>query len=652
MKKYFTLLIIASFILLMPKKAWATDYYVATNGNDVNCTGKSSSAYPGSGTSQVCAFRTIQKGADSAKTPGDTVYIRGGIYKEQVTVKYSGAAGNYITFSAYADENVVIDDTLLTAQIGNYGMFNILNKSFIKVSKLQLINSPPIIYCSNGITCDDPNVHSPHTGIFVYNSNNIIVNQNTTQETYSSGIGVWLSENVTIDGNTVINATNDHVPGLDWQSDQEMITIANTANFEVKNNFVMFTGRPDNHGKEYFGRVGTLSIDAKQGSSYGSIHHNKVAYNEHTAGIYIDSYGPTKNIDVYANQLFNVQGGISIGAEDPGYATENVNIYNNVISHNTWAGIIINNSCALRQNISIFNNTIYGANRGGIYIQTRSEPDRCSTSNPNVNNIFIRNNLVAAGPVVDKLDPKDSRTCYNADTPYTQRYDCPWVGQICTGVNATLPGTVYADHNLIIDVSINSYIAYLPEAIKEISVNNTITKEDPLFVGGPHGNSLSNYNPDFVLDRNPAFYCSGCVLPATNFNEYYRNNQIMAQNIKQAIDTITQRFQLKPDSPAIDKGVGAITANINAPATDFNNISRPLDGPDTNATSEYDLGAFEYQTSCPLALSGDFNCDNLINESDLNTLLGKWMTNVNDITGDGKVNESDLNKLLGKWKTI
>ncbi|MCJ7740174.1 hypothetical protein MUP32_02530, partial [Candidatus Microgenomates bacterium] len=57
-------------------------------------------------------------------------------------------------------------------------------------------------------------------------------------------------------------------------------------------------------------------------------------------------------------------------------------------------------------------------------------------------------------------------------------------------------------------------------------------------------------------------------------------------------------------------------------------------------------------SSCPLKSLGDFNCDNLINESDLNTLLSSWMTGVNDVTEDGIVNESDLNKLLGNWKTI
>ncbi len=55
--------------------------------------------------------------------------------------------------------------------------------------------------------------------------------------------------------------------------------------------------------------------------------------------------------------------------------------------------------------------------------------------------------------------------------------------------------------------------------------------------------------------------------------------------------------------------------------------------------------------TCSRASFGDFNCDLKINESDLNALLSKWMTNLNDITGDGITNESDLNKLLGNWRT-
>ncbi|MCJ7739820.1 hypothetical protein MUP32_00700, partial [Candidatus Microgenomates bacterium] len=108
-------------------------------------------------------------------------------------------------------------------------------------------------------------------------------------------------------------------------------------------------------------------------------------------------------------------------------------------------------------------------------------------------------------------------------------------------------------------------------------------------------------------------------------------------------------------SPAKDKGVLVYTG-------------QPYSG------TAPDIGAYEYQSggsvtvtpsstpssptrtptppSCPLKSSGDFNCDGKINESDLNSLLGKWMTDENDITGDGKINESDLNKLLGNWKTL
>ncbi|MCJ7740173.1 hypothetical protein MUP32_02525 [Candidatus Microgenomates bacterium] len=65
-----------------------------------------------------------------------------------------------------------------------------------------------------------------------------------------------------------------------------------------------------------------------------------------------------------------------------------------------------------------------------------------------------------------------------------------------------------------------------------------------------------------------------------------------------------------------------------------------------------DVSPYYPDSSCPLKSSGDFNCDGKINESDLNALLGKWMTGEKDITEDGIVNESDLNKLLGNWKTI
>jgi len=94
-----TLLAFLLFIILYFQKssqAWATDYYVATSGND---------SY--SGTSSQ-PWRTIQRAADMAMA-GDTVYIRGGIYYERVGFPNSGTASQYITFRNYGTETATID---------------------------------------------------------------------------------------------------------------------------------------------------------------------------------------------------------------------------------------------------------------------------------------------------------------------------------------------------------------------------------------------------------------------------------------------------------------------------------------------------------------------------------------------------------------
>src|SRR5262249_32161886 len=77
---------------------WAAEYYVATNGKDTN---------PGT---LVAPWKTIQKAADTLQ-PGDTVFVRRGIYKGLVNINVSGAPNSPITFTNYAKEKPVIDGT-------------------------------------------------------------------------------------------------------------------------------------------------------------------------------------------------------------------------------------------------------------------------------------------------------------------------------------------------------------------------------------------------------------------------------------------------------------------------------------------------------------------------------------------------------------
>tara|TARA_R110002096_G_scaffold54517_21_gene140683 strand:- start:380 stop:2752 length:2373 start_codon:yes stop_codon:yes gene_type:complete len=79
----------------------ANVYYVATNGDDEN-----------SGTSPEQPLATIQQAVDVMK-PGDTCYIRGGVYRE--TVDLSGKAGapkQPITLTCHEGEEVTLDGTI------------------------------------------------------------------------------------------------------------------------------------------------------------------------------------------------------------------------------------------------------------------------------------------------------------------------------------------------------------------------------------------------------------------------------------------------------------------------------------------------------------------------------------------------------------
>jgi len=78
---------------LVPSSGHA--YFVAMNGNDAN-----------PGTLQL-PWRTIAK-ANQELRAGNTVYIRGGTYDEVIEPYNSGTAANYITYTNYENEEVII----------------------------------------------------------------------------------------------------------------------------------------------------------------------------------------------------------------------------------------------------------------------------------------------------------------------------------------------------------------------------------------------------------------------------------------------------------------------------------------------------------------------------------------------------------------
>ena len=328
----------------LPTGGGAT-YYVAPNGDDNN---------PGT---KAQPWQTIGKAA-ATLVSGDTVYIRAGTYQERVVPQNSGS--DYIMYAAYPGERVTIDGSGVSMPSGDAGLFEVSGLSNIRISGLRIINVGP-----------DDN----HAGILVGDSSHIIIDNNYTYNTTSSGIGVWSSSDVTIDGNEVELACNN--------GEQESITVAGTNTFEIRNNHVHHSGPGTNGGE---------GIDAKDGSSNGRIYNNHVHHLNNRVGIYVEAWDKhTYNIEVYRNIVYNIinNDGFAIGSEEGGLL-ENIRIYNNIAYNNELSGIAVSaaGDAATHpiRNARIINNTFYN-NGGSIW------GGGISIENPDVSDLIIRNNI-------------------------------------------------------------------------------------------------------------------------------------------------------------------------------------------------------------------------------------------------------------------
>lgn len=340
--------------IYVPPEAFARIHYVAPNGNDAN---------PGT---IDRPWRTIQKAADTLNA-GEMVYIRGGTYRERVVPKHSGSAGNFIVYAAYPSETVTIDGN--GVEVPQYsGLFDLSGRSFIKISGLRVVNSA-------------------QAGIFADTASHIVIEQNYTHNTVSSGIGVWNSHDVIVAGNEVVLACNDGA--------QEDITIAGTDTFEVRDNHI-HDGGPGTNGGE--------GIDVKDGSANGKIYRNHV-HHLPRPGIYVDAWDKhTYNIDVYQNIVHDVQNDGFALASERGGLLENVRVYANLSYHNRYVGIAItrNGDSAFHpmRGISIVNNTVRGNGLddwgGGITVDS-NEAEEVLVSNNIVSSNLSFQIVVSAG---------------------------------------------------------------------------------------------------------------------------------------------------------------------------------------------------------------------------------------------------------------
>ncbi|MGE5557293.1 MAG: malectin domain-containing carbohydrate-binding protein [Bacillota bacterium] len=331
-------------------------YYVAPGGSDDNPGGIDK------------PWATIQKAADTLQA-GDTIYIRGGRYQiaTEIEPKNSGSEGRWITYAGYPGETPVIDadNHFVKRQSGtppydrDQGAFQIQGKSYLCIRNLRIEKSH-------------------NAGFTVRRSHHIDFYNNSTYDTFSSGIAIWDGcHDHKVMGNTVEHAHNPGMatvyPGGRREGPpHEAITVSGSRNCEVAYNHVF---NCFNEG-----------IDFKGANRRGRIHHNYV-HGTRSLGIYVDGWGSTmSDIEVYENVVHDCMGGVIVSSEG-GSPVDDVRIHHNLVYQCRYAGIEIDGWLGRdgpRSNIRIYNNTVYlsGNVRGGIFIGTF-----------NLKSALIRNNI-------------------------------------------------------------------------------------------------------------------------------------------------------------------------------------------------------------------------------------------------------------------
>jgi hypothetical protein len=308
------------------------------------------------------AFTAIQKAANVAVS-GDVIAIRAGTYNERVIPVNSGSSGKYITYLGHPGETVYVDGTGVTIPLDE-GLFQIKDKSYINVSGLTIRN----------VFNNVDKFHKTH-GIRISSSHYVNVEKNYIYNTCGPGIQTGGSTNIVIDGNE-FELNNNGCRG-------EIISIATTNSFEVKNNHVHNGGL--GYGRYSYGGDGGEGIDIKEGSSNGRVYGNIVHDLKEDMGIYVDTYGLTRDVEIFNNIVYNCRDGIILGSES-GHALERIRVHHNLIYNNEKRGINIGGFSSFNpeiKNIEVYHNVLYNNGMEGIF----------SPSERIYSNVTIRNNI-------------------------------------------------------------------------------------------------------------------------------------------------------------------------------------------------------------------------------------------------------------------
>ena len=332
-----------------------SSFYVATTGNDSN---------PGT---QAAPWRTVQHAADTAQA-GSTVYVRGGIYEELVSINASGnASDGFITFRSYPDETAVLDASHFTPT-DRTGVLTIQNKSYVRIVGFEIRNFRTAEHRLAPLGINVIGAGS-HIELLKNNVHHIENNFEGRDAPGSGGNGFGIAvygtdarspiTDLIIDGNEVHH--------LKTGSSESLVVNGNVTNFRITHNVVHDN---NNIGIDVIGFERTApdpAVDqARDGVVSGNLVYNitsrgNPAYrnDESSDGIYVD--GGTR-ILIEENVIHNVDFGIELASEHKDRATSYITARNNLVYHCHTAGVSIGGYAPERgraEHSTVVNNTLY-----------------------------------------------------------------------------------------------------------------------------------------------------------------------------------------------------------------------------------------------------------------------------------------------------
>ncbi len=359
-----------ALFLFVAQSIGATTFYVATNGSNNN-----------NGTSLTTPFKDINYAVNlPGLSGGDSILVRGGIYKERIIMLSSGTSdASRVIIRNYNNEQPIVDGAGIFWDYidGVSGLFEIRGR-FITLDGLKVINVVANADAA-GIL-----VRGPITSF-------VTVIRCVTNNTRTSGIAIWGRTN----GNNYSGATDIRIEACDISGAvndgyQEHLTIA-----QGVDRYVICWNKV--HDQTLPGRFPNLpiGIDSKINVRNGKIYGNEV-YNLYKAnGIYVDAWdSEAYNIEIYNNIIHDVDyTGIPIGAEEGGIAHD-IKVYNNLIYRAGHNGLVLsrenntlgNNMTSLTYNVSFYNNTVYNCGYYAAHVLNLNTPN-CVFKN----NIFSQN---------------------------------------------------------------------------------------------------------------------------------------------------------------------------------------------------------------------------------------------------------------------